>query len=128
MAGGDDEESQDPIWRDNLLRQRIQTAVNRAESAVSNIGGDSGNPLTAQLSALEAGAWDSPSSERQTFVDDLDGVGQAIKGAFDSAVGELEGDLAAEPMERIDINEHPDLEWKTTNSGIDGRIPFGGYY
>lgn len=128
MSGGDEEEGPpEPVWRTNLLRVRRQSAVTRAETAVETIGGDSGNPLTRMLEALEGGAWESPSQERRTFIDDLDGAGGAVKSAFDGAVGDLESALAEEPDEEIDIAAHPELEWKTSYSSIDLRTGYGYY-
>ena len=130
MANGDEEEGPpEPVLRTNLLRVRRQAAVTRAETAVETIGGDSGNPLSVPLEAIENGAWDSPSVLRTSFIEDLDGTGRAVKSAFDGALGDLETALAEEPDEQIDIAAHPELEWKTSYSSIDLRSGYGyGYY
>lgn len=121
---GDDEPTED--WRTNLLRPRLSTAISRAETALSNLGATSGNPLSGPLEAIEDGAWESPSAERTRFIGDLDGAGSEVKTAFDNAVTELNGDLNAEPTE-IDVVNDPGNAWKTSYSGIELRSGYSQY-
>ncbi|MGH8775802.1 MAG: hypothetical protein ACRDWI_11700 [Jiangellaceae bacterium] len=119
------EEELPPDMRNNLLKDRRQEAVTRAEEALGNLRADTGNPLATPLEALHNGAWESPSSERTTFIDTLDGAGGAVKQTFSSAVDELSGAAASEP-EQVDVNDET-VAWKASSGAIDARMGWVGY-
>jgi hypothetical protein len=108
--------------RNNVLKDRRQEAVTRAEEALGNIRADAGNPLAVPLGALHGGAWESPSAERTSFIQDLDGAGSAVKQAFNGAVDDLVAAAAAEP-EQVDVNDDS-VAWKASASAIDARASY----
>jgi hypothetical protein len=111
-----------PDMRNNVLKDRREEAVTRAEEALGNLRADTGNPLSASLAALHGGAWESPSAERTSFIQDLDGAGAAVKQAFNGAVDDLVAAAAAEP-EQVDVNDES-VAWKASASAIDGRASY----
>ncbi|MGH8824311.1 MAG: hypothetical protein ACRDVN_07540 [Jiangellaceae bacterium] len=114
-----------PDMRNNVLKDRREQAVSRAEQALGNLHADVGNPLSTPLEALHGGAWESPSSERTTFMADLDGAGSAVRQAFDSAVDELSAAATSEP-EQVDVNDES-VAWKADSGAIDARMGWVGY-
>ena len=113
-----------PDMRNNVLKDRRQEAVTRAEQALGTLRADAGNPLSVPLAAVEGGAWESPSPDRTAFLANLDGAGAAVKQAFNGAVDELSAAAAAEP-EQVDVNDET-VAWKASGSAIDARASYGG--
>ncbi len=131
----EDDATPTPVWRDNLLKDRRQEAVSRAEDALVTLQADQGNPLSDPLEAIENGAWRSPSYTRTQLIADLDGAGASVKSAFENAVGELSDSVTSAGPDQIDVANHPDEAWKTTGGGIasspgyyDNSMGTGGYY
>lgn len=119
-----------PQLRPNVLKARKTRAASRADLAVSNLAPRGGNPLTAALSALDGGAWVSPSRDRQVFAENLDGAGLAVTAAFGAQAHLCRDEAGSEPDE-VDLNDDVD-GWKADGGRIDSRASiqsrYGGGY
>lgn len=117
------EPAQEPVhdWQHNVLRDRLDAAADRADRAVETVGPRGSNPLAGAVSRL-AGAWVADgSAARVAYSESLLGVGSAIRGAFATGAQQLRAREQSEPRS-IDVQAHPELEWKTSGSRIDSRV------
>lgn len=117
----DTDVQQEPDWRTNLLKRRLDAAATVAQAAVDEIGASRGNPLAAVASRIAA-AWTAQGSRtRDDLVEDVRGAGDGVRSAFANQRDALDGDADREPS-RIDVEAEPDQEWKTDNGRIDARV------
>lgn len=120
-----DEDEPQPDMRTNLLKLRKNSAATRADAGPGNLRPGGGNPLAGALSDLVT-AWVSPSWERTTFAENLQGAGSAISGAFTSQADACRGEASAEPHQ-VDYDD-PYEGWKASSSRIDARVSASQYY
>ena len=117
----------EPDNRVNRLRERLVSAAATASASRYDIGAGYGNPLDGVAGRIER-AWVADGSVvRQHFVDDVRGAGAGVRDAFDGQHDRLQGQVGHEPYE-IDVEAHPDLEWKTDDGRIDARVSARRYY
>ena len=119
------EDQPDP--QPNVLKQLMSSAATRAETAGTTLSSGGGNPLSGALSAL-AQAWVSPAYERTVYVENLEGAGTAVMGAFDSQASHARSLAGAEPWQ-VDP-EDPHEGWKASRGQIAARSNanhHGGY-
>lgn len=125
-----DEDDEQPEMRTNVLKVRKTRAAARAEQAVSTLAARGGNPLSWALSALDGGAWVSPSRDRLVFGENLEGGGLAVSAAFEAQADLCRGEAGSEPDE-VDLNDEVN-GWKGDPGRIDSRASsqarYGGGY
>lgn len=116
----EDEQEPTPDWRHNHLKDRLSAAGNAAQSALDEIGASRGNPLEAVATRIQ-NAWTATGSRtRDDLLADVRGAGDGVRAAFARQRDDVDGDAATEPT-RIDVEAHPELEWKTDPGRIDAR-------
>lgn len=124
MARDDDGQGGDASSRRNLLRLRLWLAAQVAEGSLSTLEASRTNPLAAQIDILES-AWIADGSQtRPNFVADVRGAGEGVRRSFAAAHDDL---LAASEREEswIDVQAHPEREWKTWPDRINAHIGMG---
>lgn len=119
MGSGDG--TDEPDWRHNVLRDRLGSAATTASGALDTLAASTGNPLTSLASAIDD-AWKAPGSRaRSNLLDDVRGAGTGIRSAFSTMHSDLVHEHDGEPV-RIDVKAQPQLTWKTSAAGVDGRV------
>lgn len=117
-----------PHWRTNELRILLDASAGAADAAVSNLGAVGQNPLATAIGILNQAWIAGGSTARADFVADVAGVGEGVRRAFTNASDDLRDAMRAEPA-RIDVNAHPEQEWKTWPHQIQARasMRYPGY-
>lgn len=118
MAETEPEVVPEPDMRTNLLRSRKYSAATRADGAVTALSPGGGNVVLGLLSRLDE-AWESPSTARQNFGEDLTGVGTAVADCFRAQATLCREEAGAEPYE---VDRDGPQGWKSVGSEIDSRV------
>lgn len=113
-------------YRDSVGAHK-SLAETYADDTKSDGHGHMGNPCSGASTAIADGAWESPAADR--WVEDLDGLGNNIKQAFESHFDEATDAYNAEP-EEVEVPGIDDwkFHWSFGGAAVGAAVGYSGSY